>query len=46
LAGDLLERAFGGSAQKLVMHALRARDVSGEELDGIRRLLDELEEGE
>ena len=45
LAGDLLERAFGGSAERLVMHALEARKVSREELDRIRKLLDDLEEG-
>ncbi len=43
LAGDLLQRAFGGSAERLVMHALDAADVSAEELAGIRKLLDELE---
>jgi predicted transcriptional regulator len=42
---DLLERAFGGSAEKLVMHALQARRVKSEELDRIRELLNELEEG-
>jgi predicted transcriptional regulator len=44
LAGELLERAFGGSAEKLVLHALRAGEVQHEELEKIRRLLDELEE--
>lgn len=45
MVGDLLDRAFGGSAQKLVMQALTARKASPEELAEIRRLLDELEEG-
>ena len=45
LVGDLLERAFGGSARKLVMQALSARKVSAKELEEIRRLLDELEGG-
>jgi predicted transcriptional regulator len=45
LVGDLLERAFGGSAESLVMHALAARKVSAEELTRIRALLDELEGG-
>jgi predicted transcriptional regulator len=45
LVGDLLERAFGGSAQKLVMQALAARRASPEELAEIRRLLDEIERG-
>jgi predicted transcriptional regulator len=43
LVGDLLERAFGGSAQKLVMQALAARRATPEELAEIRRLLDEIE---
>jgi predicted transcriptional regulator len=46
LVGDLLDRAFGGSAQKLVLQALTARKASPEELAEIRRLLDTLEEGE
>ena len=40
IAGDLLKRAFGGSAQSLVMGALRAQPASREELDDIRRMLD------
>lgn len=43
IVGDLLERAFGGSAQKLVVQALSAKPASPEELSEIRRLLDELE---
>jgi predicted transcriptional regulator len=45
LAAGLLERAFGGSAERLVMHALEAKKVSREELDRIRKLLDDFEEG-
>jgi predicted transcriptional regulator len=45
LAAGLLERAFGGSAERLVMHALEAKKVSREELDRIRKLLDNLDEG-
>jgi predicted transcriptional regulator len=41
LVGDLLDRAFGGSASKLVMQALAARRATPEELDEIRRLLDD-----
>jgi predicted transcriptional regulator len=44
LVGDLLDRAFGGSAQQLVLQALSARRANPEELAEIRRLLDELEE--
>jgi predicted transcriptional regulator len=45
LVVDLLDRAFGGSAQQLVMRALTARSASPEELAEIRKLLDELEGG-
>jgi predicted transcriptional regulator len=40
VAGDLLKRAFGGSAKSLVMGALTAQPASHEELDEIRSLLD------
>lgn len=40
LVRDLLDRAFGGSAAKLVMQALAARRASAEELVEIRRLID------
>lgn len=43
LVGDLLERAFCGSAEKLVMRALSAKKVSAKELARIKKLLDELE---
>ncbi len=45
LAGDLLDRAFGGSQASFVMGALSARKASPEELKEIRRLLDEYEKG-
>jgi predicted transcriptional regulator len=45
LVKELVNRAFQGSARKLVMQALSERSVSREELDEIRALLDELEEG-
>jgi len=45
LAGDLLERAFGGSAKSLVMGALSSRKTSKKELAEIRKLLDEYEKG-
>jgi BlaI family transcriptional regulator, penicillinase repressor len=41
LAGDLLERAFSGSAKALLMGALSARRATKEELAEMRRLLDE-----
>ena len=43
LVGHLLERAFSGSAQKLVMQALSAKKATPEELAEIRRLLDQME---
>ncbi len=46
LIGDLLERAFDGSATKLVMQALNAKRASAEELSTIREMLDEFERGE
>jgi len=45
LVDDLLDRAFGGSAQKLVMQALSGKNASSADLEEIRRLLDELEGG-
>jgi BlaI family transcriptional regulator, penicillinase repressor len=46
LVGDLLRKAFDGSAKKLVMQALSTERASVEELSEIRRMLDELERGE
>jgi BlaI family transcriptional regulator, penicillinase repressor len=46
LVGDLLDRAFGGSALKLVLHALAARKASPAEIARIRRMLDEMEGGD
>jgi len=45
LAGDLLRRAFGGSAKSLILGALSARKASREELAEVRKLLDEYERG-
>jgi len=39
LVTDLLDRAFGGSPSKLVIHALTSRRASPDELREIRRLL-------
>ena len=44
LLSDLMARAFGGSANRLVMQALRTKDISPDELHQIRVLLDDLEE--
>lgn len=43
LLRDLIDRAFSGSAQKLVLQALSSRKASKEELSQIRQLLDEME---
>jgi predicted transcriptional regulator len=45
LVGDLLERAFNGSAKSLVMHALSGKKASVKDLAEIRRILDKLEGG-
>ncbi len=46
LVGDLLVRAFEGSAGRLAAHALSTHKASPEELREIRKLLDELEGGQ
>ena len=46
LVTDLLDRAFAGSAQKLVLQALSAKRASPEEIREIRRVLDEMEGGD
>jgi BlaI family penicillinase repressor len=43
LAGDLLERAFNGSAARLMQGALSSRKTSKAELAELRKLLDEYE---
>ena len=43
LAGDLLKRAFEGSAKELMLGALGAQPASEEELSEIRRMLAEFE---
>jgi len=44
LVGDLLNRAFGGSALELVMQALSAKRATPAEIEQIRRMLDQYEE--
>lgn len=44
LVDDLLDRAFGGSAQRLVMRALSGDRVSGDEIGAIRELLDSIKD--
>ncbi len=43
LVGELLERAFGGSADQLVMQALKAKKATPEEISKIREILKEFE---
>ena len=45
LAGDLMQRAFEGSAGSMMLGALSARKPSKKELAELRRLLDEYERG-
>ena len=45
LAGDLLQRAFGGSAKSLLIGALSARKASKQELAELRLMLDDYEKG-
>ncbi len=41
MVGDLVERAFGGSAELLVARALEQTDLSPQQLDEISRMIDE-----
>ena len=43
LVSDLVDRAFGGSASRLVMQALSSKRSSPQELAEIRRILDDME---
>jgi predicted transcriptional regulator len=45
IAGDLLQRAFGGSARSLMLGALSAKKASRADLAEIRRVIDEYEKG-
>jgi predicted transcriptional regulator len=45
LVSDLLHRAFGGSARKLVLQALASQEASEQELSEIETLLSRLERG-
>ena len=40
---DLIQRVFGGSADKLILRAINSRHVSSEDLEQIRKLLKKLE---
>ena len=43
IAGDMLQRVFEGSASQLMMHALAGSKSSREEIEELRRMLDEYE---
>ena len=43
IVGDLLTRAFEGSARELVLGALSAQPASREDLDEIRSMIDKFE---
>lgn len=43
LADDVLQRVFGGSASQLMLHALEGRRASRQEIEELRRLLDDYE---
>ena len=43
LVGNLLDRVFSGSTEKLVMRALSAKKVSKKDLGKIRELIDRME---
>lgn len=45
LVGDLLDRVFSGSAEKLVLRALSSKKVSAEELAKIEKMLAEYKGG-
>ena len=46
LVRDLVDRAFGGSASKLVLQALSSRRATPEELGEIRKLIESSRDGE
>jgi len=46
IVGDLLDRAFGGSATQLVMQALSAKRATPAEIEQIQRLLKDYQENQ
>ncbi|MEN8128536.1 MAG: BlaI/MecI/CopY family transcriptional regulator [Planctomycetota bacterium] len=44
IVGDVLEKVFSGSSERLVMRALSAKQITAQELKKIRQLLDKMEE--
>ena len=45
LVDDLIQKAFGGSAMKLVLRAASAKRISADELSEIRKLLEQTKGG-
>ena len=43
LVGELLDKAFGGAADQMVMQALKAKKVSRDELEEIKKLIAQLD---
>ena len=43
LVDDLLQRAFGGAVDKLVLTALESKNISKDELDQIKNLIEKFE---
>ncbi len=44
IVGDMLDKVFSGSAQRLVMRLLSSKQVTAEELKKIRQFLDQMED--
>jgi predicted transcriptional regulator len=45
IVDDLLQKAFGGSAEKLIVAALSAKKATSQDVEEIKRLLDEYKGG-
>ncbi len=45
LAGDLLQRAFAGSASSLMLGALSAKKASKKELEAMKKLIEDMQGG-
>ncbi|HPD46833.1 MAG TPA: BlaI/MecI/CopY family transcriptional regulator, partial [Anaerohalosphaeraceae bacterium] len=45
LVDDLMQRAFGGAVDRLVMAALESRKVSKKDIEQIKKLIGEFERG-
>ena len=43
IVGDMLDKVFSGSAERLVMRALSSKQVTAEGLKNIRQLIDKME---